>query len=112
MTDGSPGVTQHPILAELRAALPEARLLAGSEEVEPYRRDETEFLYPPRKCLQYLPRGNAVAFILFIEVEFTLIELEGIDAAGIDDLYRQRLGRLQGPCDVVGDERLVDLFGQ
>jgi glycolate oxidase len=34
----------HPILADLRAALPGLRLITEPDETEPYRRDETEFV--------------------------------------------------------------------
>ena len=39
--------TAHAILGQLRAALPEMRLVTEPAEVEPYRRDETEFLLEP-----------------------------------------------------------------
>jgi len=58
MADDSAGVAQHPILAELRAALAETRLLVGPEDVEPYRRDETEFLYPGQPLGVIFPRST------------------------------------------------------
>ena len=40
----SVSVIDHPILADLRSALPDMNLLADAAAVEPYRHDETEFL--------------------------------------------------------------------
>jgi len=58
MADDSASVAQHPILADLRAALPEVRLVVDPEAVEPYRRDETEFLYPGRPLGAVFPRST------------------------------------------------------
>ena len=41
-----------------------------------------------------------------VNIERPLIELEGADAAGIDDLDRDRLRRIENPADVVVDSLL------
>ncbi len=37
-------MTDQPILAELRTALPDLRVITDTADIEPYRRDETEFV--------------------------------------------------------------------
>ena len=48
-------------------------------------------------------RRDAVVDVLLVEIELALVELEGADAAGIDDLDRDRLRGVHGPGDVVLD---------
>ena len=50
---------EHPILAQLRAALPGMRLVTEPAEVEPYRRDETEFLPAGQPLAAAFPTTSA-----------------------------------------------------
>ena len=50
-----------------------------------------------------LTRCDVVSRVALVQVEFALIKLERIDAAWIDNLDRERLCRIQGPCDVIAD---------
>ncbi len=49
----------HPILTELRHALPDTRLVTDAAAVEPFRRDETEFLPAGRPMGVVFPRSAA-----------------------------------------------------
>ena len=46
------------MIAEIRAALPGARLITDAIDADPYRRDETEFLYPGRPLAVVFPRST------------------------------------------------------
>ena len=58
-TGAPPGMSTHPILAQVRAALPGMRLLTKPAAVEPYRRDETEFLPAGRPIAVAFPTTAA-----------------------------------------------------
>ncbi len=87
--------------------------VAGDAEitsVDVDRMRNSELLHAARKRENNVARGEAVVDVLLVEVERTLIELEGADAAGVDDLDRQRLRSVHGPGDVVLDEGEVLLL--
>jgi len=46
------------VIAEIRAALPGARLITDAIDADPYRRDETEFLYPGRPLAVVFPHST------------------------------------------------------
>jgi glycolate oxidase len=57
-------VPDHPIIAELRAALPGTRLISEQAEIEPFRRDETEFLHPGQPLAVLFPRSTQDVSVL------------------------------------------------
>ena len=62
---------------------------------------DPELLDGARQRQDDLPRRHVVIDMLLVEIELALVELEGADAAGIDDLDGDGLRRVQGPGDIV-----------
>ncbi len=51
--------TDHPIVAQIRQALPDLRILTEPDETEPYRKDETEFVPYGRPLAVVFPSSTA-----------------------------------------------------
>ena len=88
--------------------------IAGNAEiaaVDVQRVGDAELLQRAGERQDDLPRRHVVVDVLLVEIELALIELEGADAAGIDDLDGDRLRGMHGPGDVVLD-RLEVLLGR
>ena len=86
--------------------------VAGNAEVAAVhvqRMRHAELQEPARQRQQDVAGRDAVVGVLLVEIEFALVELEGADAAGVDDLDRDRLGGVHGPGDVVLDLREIVL---
>ncbi len=88
--------------------------IAGNAEIaamDMQRMGDAKLLHGARERLDDLPRRHVVIDVLLVEIELALIELEGADAAGIDDLDGDRLRGVHGPGDVILD-RLEVLLGR
>ena len=86
---------------------------AGDAEVAAVDVDrvrDAQLLHAARERQDDVARGQAVVHVLLVEVEGALIELEGVDAAGVHDLDRERLSGVHGEGDVVLDEGEVLLL--
>ncbi len=64
---------------------------------------DAELVQSARKRHDDVARRDAVIDVLLVEIELALVELEGADAAGIDDLDGDRLGGVHRPGDIVLD---------
>ncbi len=64
---------------------------AGDAEVaavDVHRMRDAQLLHAARERQDDVARGQAVVHVLLVEVERALVELEGVDAAGVHDLDR------------------------
>ena len=75
--------------------------------VEMQRMDDAQLVHGARQGGDDAARRDAVVRAGRVQAELAGVELEGADAAGIDGLHRQRLGRLQHPADIVVDRALA-----
>ena len=73
---------------------------------------EPEGLYRAGEGEQDLARGDAVGPVRLVQIELALVVLEGIDAARIDDLDRQRLRCAQGPGHVILEVGRIAALGE
>ena len=76
------------------------------------RMDDAQLLQSARQRKDDVARRYAVVGVLLVEIELALIELERADAARIDDLDGNRLGRVHRPGDIILDRREIGFAGE
>src|SRR5215831_4116563 len=79
--------------------------------VDMQRVRDAELLHGAGERQDYLARRDLVIDVFLVEIELALVELEGADAAGIDNLDSDGLRGMQDPGDVILD-RLEILLGR